>query len=102
MATRTTPRRRTAVPTRSAGIHRGKAVPPAPPMTAQQRHELEDVDQLLAQLIRQNRQLRTQIDKLTHAFTTLGEDQVDGVLETLRRRICAGAKAAPRHGVRPA
>ena len=89
MATTKTPVRRAASvrAARPGGVHRGAAVPPAPPLSAQQRRELEDVDHLLATLIKQNRQLRTRIDRLARALTSVGEDQVDSMLRAVRKRL---------------
>lgn len=59
------------------------------PLTAEQRHELQDVDTLLKELIRQNRLLRTRIDRISKAFTSIGEDEIDRLLKRVQKRLHA-------------
>ena len=63
------------------------------PLTPQEKRGLEDVDQLLKMLIRQNRQLHARVDRVAHAVTRLGEPEIDRLLKTLRKRL-----AAPKAG----
>lgn len=87
MATKIAKPRRISRPrVRAPGVHKGSVVPPAP-ITPQQRRELEELDKMLAALIRHNRQLRARIDRMARAFTSLGEDQLDTLLKGVRKRI---------------
>jgi hypothetical protein len=61
------------------------------PLTPEERRGLEDVDQLLKALIRQNRQLHARVDRLARAVTSLGEPEIDRLLKTLRKRLAVRA-----------
>jgi hypothetical protein len=63
------------------------------PLTPEERRGLEDVDELLKMLIRQNRQLHARVNRVAHAVTSLGEPEIDRLLKTLRKRL-----AAPKAG----
>ena len=78
----------------ASGVHRGRRIPVAP--TAQQRRDLEDLDHLLSRLIRENRVLRTRLNRIAKAFTSIGEDEVDTMLKNVRKRIHKAARPAPR------
>lgn len=70
---------------KAPGVHRGHVPPPL--ASARQRQDLEDFDHLLSELIRQNKRMRVRIERLTKAVTGLGEDQVDTLLKSLRKRV---------------
>ena len=74
------------------------------PLTAEQRRGLEDVDDLLKLLIRENRRLHARVDRVAHAITTLGEPEIDRLLKALRKRIhtAPAVKVTPKRGVRAA
>ena len=57
------------------------------PLTPEQKRGLEDVDELLRTLIRQNRLLHARVDRLARAVSGLGEPEIDRVLKALRRRL---------------
>src|SRR5579872_6591781 len=57
------------------------------PLSADERRGLEDMDELLKALIRQNRQLHARVDRLAHAVTSLGEPEIDRLLKTIRKRL---------------
>jgi hypothetical protein len=61
-------------------------------LTAEQKRGLEDVDQLLKTLIRQNRRLHARVDRLAHAVTSLGEPEIERLLKALRKRVHAPAR----------
>ena len=86
-------------PTRAPGIHRGHVVPAA--TAAEQRQELEDLDHLLAELIRQNRRLRLRVDRIAKAVTGLGESEVDTLLKNIRKRVAKVKVQARRPVARP-
>jgi len=78
---------------------------PKPPLTTEERRGLEDVDEVLKALIRQNRRLHARVDQLAHALTSLGEPEIDRLLKTLRKRLQAAREPrtiAPRRRVRAA
>ncbi len=57
------------------------------PLTAEQRRGLEDVDELLKTLIKQNRLLHARVNRLARAVTSLGEPEIDRALKALRKRL---------------
>lgn len=76
------------------------------PLTADEKRGLEDMDELLKTLIRQNRQLHARVDRLAHAVTSLGEPEIDRLLKTIRKRLHtalpARKVAVPRRRARAA
>lgn len=63
------------------------------PLTADERRGLQEVDELLKTLIRQNRRLHARVDRLARAVTGLGEPEIDRALKALRKRLHVAPKA---------